>query len=228
MLIFSLSLSLSLSFAFPCHVDAGMQCTDLFFWIVFFRFFVSSIGSLLDRARVKGANLLPGGIVTHGILEKLTIGLYEGEGTDESIDISFGDPAGYKNEIGGELRRLDGWKATNRFAELLVGGGGGVEVAKDIQPKRYEKAVSFFSYYLCLRSRVKENFHYLFILEKVEKKKKEERKKLFTDYPLSLLVIHFSPVLFRSYLDLECSLVKYLRTFLLSSFSLTTLINFPF
>lgn len=85
-----------------------------------------------------GANLKPDARVTHGMLEKLVIGLYQGEGvgselnpiSGETADM-FADPAGYERP-GGELRRQHGLDRTRAFADLLRSGGGEVEVAKDM------------------------------------------------------------------------------------------------
>ncbi|KAI5477060.1 protein of ketopantoate reductase family [Pseudohyphozyma bogoriensis] len=91
-----------------------------------------------------GANLISSEgvpVVTHGILEKLVIGLYLGEGGDGPHQTGgFADPAGYNN-VGGEIRKEDGLKRTALFAQLLSNGGGEVEVAEDIQPKRYQKNI---------------------------------------------------------------------------------------
>jgi 2-dehydropantoate 2-reductase len=83
--------------------------------------------------------------VTHGLLEKLIIGLYLGEGgagtlIDSDIPGSLSDPAGYAH-LGGESRKQEGVSRTQLFAELLTNGGGDVEVAEDIQPKRYQKNI---------------------------------------------------------------------------------------
>lgn len=94
-----------------------------------------------------GANLKPGAIVTHGMLEKLIIGLYKGEGVEKEFNPSsgessdaFADPAGYERE-GGAEREAEGVRRTHQFAALLQGGGGGVEVVQDIQPARYSKTI---------------------------------------------------------------------------------------
>ncbi|GAA5896582.1 hypothetical protein JCM5296_004182 [Sporobolomyces johnsonii] len=92
-----------------------------------------------------GANLKPGPRVTHGMLEKLIMGLYLGEGGDspyglDIVEDDYADPAGYRGP-GGEERRKEGVRRTNAFAELLKNGGGCAEVVEDIQPKRYEKTV---------------------------------------------------------------------------------------
>ncbi|GAA5918314.1 hypothetical protein JCM1841_002167 [Sporobolomyces salmonicolor] len=92
-----------------------------------------------------GANLKPGPRVTHGMLEKLIMGLYLGEGGDspyglENVEDDYADPAGYRGP-GGEERRKEGARRTNAFADLLKNGGGCAEVVEDIQPKRYEKTV---------------------------------------------------------------------------------------
>ncbi|KAK4054920.1 hypothetical protein OIV83_000844 [Microbotryomycetes sp. JL201] len=94
-----------------------------------------------------GANLKKNALVTHGALEKLIIGLYQGEGrgaelnpvSGETTD-PFADPAGYEKP-GGDIKRQEGLARTQQFAELLQGGGGEVEIAEDIQPKRYEKNI---------------------------------------------------------------------------------------
>ncbi|KAK4058016.1 hypothetical protein OIO90_000755 [Microbotryomycetes sp. JL221] len=94
-----------------------------------------------------GANLKPNALVTHGALEKLVIGLYQGEGrgaelnpiSGETTD-KFADPAGYEKP-GGEIKRQEGLLKTEQFANLLKQGGGEVEIAKDIQPRRYEKNI---------------------------------------------------------------------------------------
>lgn len=114
-----------------------------------------------------GANLLPGPRVTHGLLEKLIIGLYTGEGVNSAanpgtgeVEDDLGDPAGYKQGGEGEERKEEGVRRTNQFAHLLQSGGGGVEVMEvswrparllvvarlillilhqDIQPSRYSK-----------------------------------------------------------------------------------------
>ena len=85
-----------------------------------------------------GTNLLANGVVTHGMLEKLIIGLYKGEGVGTEVNPisgetgdSYADPAGYKQE-GGPEREAEGVRRTNLFADLLRGGGGGVEVAEDM------------------------------------------------------------------------------------------------
>ncbi|GAA5947009.1 hypothetical protein JCM3765_002115 [Sporobolomyces pararoseus] len=90
-----------------------------------------------------GANLHPGPLVTHGIMEKLIMGLYIGEGGDspqsvEAVEDDYADPAGYRGP-GGPERRDEGFRRTDFFAELLRKGGGAVDVYQDIQPKRYEK-----------------------------------------------------------------------------------------
>ncbi|KAK4706144.1 hypothetical protein P7C70_g45, partial [Phenoliferia sp. Uapishka_3] len=88
-----------------------------------------------------GANLLPGPTVTHGMLEELIVGLYQGEGgVDENHANSLGDPAGYSLE-GGEERRKIGLANTKQFADLLNSGGGKCTLVDDIQPKRYEKVL---------------------------------------------------------------------------------------
>ncbi|GAA5846561.1 hypothetical protein JCM5353_005355 [Sporobolomyces roseus] len=97
-----------------------------------------------------GANLHPGPLVTHGMLEKLIIGLYHGEGGDspyglESVEDDYADPAGYRGP-GGQERREEGVRRTEFFAELLQKGGGAVEVYEDIQPKRGVKASSRYHF----------------------------------------------------------------------------------
>ncbi|GAA5922441.1 uncharacterized protein JCM15063_003303 [Sporobolomyces koalae] len=92
-----------------------------------------------------GANLHAGPLVTHGMMEKLIMGLYLGEGGDAASDLvavedDFADPAGYRGP-GGSERREEGVRRTKFFAELLTNGGGCVEVFDDIQPKRYEKNI---------------------------------------------------------------------------------------
>lgn len=84
-----------------------------------------------------GCNLM-GNRVTHGMLEKLIIGLYKGEGVGTEVNPisgetgdTYADPAGYKKE-GGTEREQEGIRRTNQFAGLLRGGGGGVEVAEDM------------------------------------------------------------------------------------------------
>lgn len=84
-----------------------------------------------------GANLKPNARVTHGMLEKLIIGLYKGEGNENEISPSgetldeYADPAGYNRE-GGAEREKEGTSRTQEFAALLKGGGGGVEVVEDM------------------------------------------------------------------------------------------------
>lgn len=91
-----------------------------------------------------GTNLLPGGIVTHGTLEKLIFGLYVGEGinTEDPVEGQavdrFADPANYRGE-GGNARKAEGWKRTQNFAALLREGGGDCQVVDDIQSQRYSK-----------------------------------------------------------------------------------------
>ncbi|GAA5875992.1 hypothetical protein JCM16303_006986 [Sporobolomyces ruberrimus] len=90
-----------------------------------------------------GANLHPGPLVTHGIMEKLIMGLYLGEGgdspqTQDAVEDDYADPAGYRGP-GGQERREEGHRRTEFFADLLRQGGGAVEVFENVQPKRYEK-----------------------------------------------------------------------------------------
>lgn len=94
-----------------------------------------------------GTNLKPDGRVTHGMLEKLVIGLYEGEGRGAELNPQSGetsdpffDPAGYKLR-GGEERRRYGLKRTQEFASILEQGGGSVEISGEIQARRFEKNV---------------------------------------------------------------------------------------
>ncbi|KAM0753486.1 6-phosphogluconate dehydrogenase C-terminal domain-like protein [Meredithblackwellia eburnea MCA 4105] len=88
-----------------------------------------------------GANLHPGPRVTHGFLEELVFGLYQGEGRGTSVGLEgFTDPAGYLQE-GGEERRLVGVANTVLFETLLRNGGGKATRVEDIQPKRYEKVI---------------------------------------------------------------------------------------
>ena len=76
--------------------------------------------------------------VSHGKLEKLVIGLYRGEG--EPTDI-LGDPAGYTTSAEGAARLESGLKDVDLLASLLANGGGTVEVAEEIQAKRYAKTL---------------------------------------------------------------------------------------
>lgn len=69
------------------------------------------------------------------MLEKLIMGLFEGEGKGAAKL----DPAGYSASAEGALRLEEGRKKTNAFAELLKSGGGGVEVVPDIQVQRFQK-----------------------------------------------------------------------------------------
>lgn len=100
-----------------------------------------------------GTNLLPGPQhrVTHGPLEKLVIGLFQGEGDVEDV---LGDPAGYHKDADGPERKKEGLRRVQLLAELLKAGGGDVEVAEDIQPKRYAKCLWNASFGLvCAMSR---------------------------------------------------------------------------
>lgn len=90
-----------------------------------------------------GANLKPGGRVTHGMLEKLIMGLYTGEGSEpvegEQVEDAFGDPHGYRKQPDGPQRLEEGKRRLKVFADLINNGGGTAVVVDDIQPKRYEK-----------------------------------------------------------------------------------------
>ncbi|BGO96601.1 protein of ketopantoate reductase family [Rhodotorula toruloides] len=90
-----------------------------------------------------GANLQPGGRVTHGMLEKLIMGLYTGEGSEpvegEQVEDAFGDPHGYRKGPDGPERLEEGKRRLKVFADLINTGGGTAVVVDDIQPKRYEK-----------------------------------------------------------------------------------------
>lgn len=117
-------------------------------------FVISRVGlSLTSRAGTTpiisavawiGANMHPDGIVTHGSLEKLIIGLYQGEGgmpeghpeALSTVEHDLADPARYFSSPDGEKRRLYGVELTKAFERLLKEGGGGVERVDDIQPHR--------------------------------------------------------------------------------------------
>merc|ERR1719487_1544345 len=92
-----------------------------------------------------GANLLPGGVVTHGRLENLIMGLYTGEGglapgdTPEGAESELTDPQGYGKQPDGPERLEEGIRRTKAFADLINGGGGSAKFVDEIQPKRYEK-----------------------------------------------------------------------------------------
>lgn len=93
---------------------------------------------IISAAAWVGVNNLGNGRFTHGMLEKLIIGLYKGEGVGTEVNPTsgetsdtFADPAGYKKE-GGPEREAEGNRRTEHFAALLRGGGGGVEVADDM------------------------------------------------------------------------------------------------
>ncbi|GAA5980669.1 hypothetical protein JCM10908_001727 [Rhodotorula pacifica] len=91
-----------------------------------------------------GANLLPGGIVTHGKLEQLIMGLYTGEGgstsgTEEHVESEYADPHGYTQQPEGPARLEEGRRRTQAFGDLINSGGGCAVVVDEIQPKRYEK-----------------------------------------------------------------------------------------
>lgn len=89
--------------------------------------------------------------VSHGKLEKLVIGLYKGEGEPGDV---LGDPSGYTKSDEGRERFRDGIDRVALFAKLLVSGGGTVEVADDIQPRRFQKVYWNSSYgVLCALSR---------------------------------------------------------------------------
>ncbi|KWU46631.1 ApbA-domain-containing protein [Rhodotorula sp. JG-1b] len=91
-----------------------------------------------------GANLLPGGVVTHGSLEQLIMGLFTGEGGDpsgaaEHVESEFADPHGYRQQPDGPARLEEGRRRTQAFGDLINNGGGCAVVVDEIQPKRYEK-----------------------------------------------------------------------------------------
>ncbi|BGP12719.1 hypothetical protein JCM10213_008857 [Rhodosporidiobolus nylandii] len=91
-----------------------------------------------------GANLKDGGLVTHGTLEKLVMGLYDGEGgrtgTDaDHTDDPLIDPHGYRQGKEGEERYQEGQRRTKVFADLINNGGGTAELVEDIQVARYQK-----------------------------------------------------------------------------------------
>lgn len=92
---------------------------------------------LLTRRTPQGVNLLPNAVVVHGILEKLIIGLYIGEGHGLPSEVI--DPAGYSVDEEGEARRLIGIEKTDQFAKMLKKGGGEVQVTDDIQSARFQK-----------------------------------------------------------------------------------------
>ena len=73
----------------------------------------------------------------HGILEKLIIGLYIGEGHGLPSEVI--DPAGYSLDDDGAARKLVGLDKTEQFAKLLRKGGGEVQVTDDIQSQRFQK-----------------------------------------------------------------------------------------
>ncbi|GAA5850243.1 hypothetical protein JCM8547_001058 [Rhodosporidiobolus lusitaniae] len=91
-----------------------------------------------------GANLKPKGRVTHGLLEKLIMGLYTGEGAltgaaAEQVESSFDDPHGYSAGPDGPERLEEGRRRAKVFADLINNGGGTAELVEAIQPHRYEK-----------------------------------------------------------------------------------------
>lgn len=81
--------------------------------------------------------MLPNAVVVHGILEKLIIGLYIGEG--HGLPSQLIDPAGYFSDDDGAARRAVGLEKTEKFAEQLKKGGGEVQVTDDIQSARFQK-----------------------------------------------------------------------------------------
>ncbi|GAA5887695.1 hypothetical protein JCM6882_001500 [Rhodosporidiobolus microsporus] len=93
-----------------------------------------------------GANLKPGGRVTHGLLEKLVMGLYTGEGGETgdaagNVEDDFADPHLYRRQPDGPDRLEEGRRRAKVFADLINNGGGTAELVEHIQPKRYEKNI---------------------------------------------------------------------------------------
>ncbi|KAG0150180.1 hypothetical protein CROQUDRAFT_73247 [Cronartium quercuum f. sp. fusiforme G11] len=101
-----------------------------------------------------GANLIQnptGPVIEHGKMEKLVIGLYDGEGFSPSFTKDEPCTSGHfinglldNNGIGliGEAReekRMRGKQEVELFASLLSDGGGEVEVLEFIQPARWGK-----------------------------------------------------------------------------------------
>ncbi|GAA6032862.1 hypothetical protein JCM8097_000834 [Rhodosporidiobolus ruineniae] len=90
-----------------------------------------------------GANLKKGGIITHGTMEKLVMGLYTGEGAETGsaagiVEDAYADPHGYRSGDGPE-RLEEGERRTKAFADLITNGGGTVELPESIQAARYAK-----------------------------------------------------------------------------------------
>lgn len=87
-----------------------------------------------------GVNLLPNAVVSHGLLEKLILGLYIGEGRAGSSSVAVVDPAGYTTTEDGPERLAAGLASTKKLVELLhQGGANEALMVEDIQAQRYSK-----------------------------------------------------------------------------------------
>lgn len=88
-----------------------------------------------------GANLLPGGVVTHGKMEELIMGTFTGEGgaatgSAEPGESEYADPHGYGQQPDGADRLDEANRRLKTFADLVNNGGGCATVVDEIQPKR--------------------------------------------------------------------------------------------
>lgn len=89
--------------------------------------------------------------VTHGLLEKLIMGLYTGEGGSTGSDVEhsegdiLSDPHGYRKGPEGQERLDEGGRRAKIFADLISNGGGTAELVENIQARRIEKKCVAFS-----------------------------------------------------------------------------------